>query len=218
MSNTTVVGREQAHQFERWELPDLGGASSRGAAPTTVRHLQALEQQAREEGFARGLAEGQAAAAMQLAQQTARLSGILDALSQPLDDVDAQIEGELAHLAMAVARQLVRRELKTAPTEVIGAVREALAGLPAMAREVRVSVHPEDAELIRSHLGEASSGRSWQLLEDPMIGRGGCLVLSEHSRVDARVESRLLGLAGTVLGGLRAGDAASIENKRAGDP
>jgi flagellar assembly protein FliH len=205
---TSIVGREQVQEFERWEMPELGAGASRGAAPATVRHLEALEQQAREEGFARGMAEGKAAAATQLAQQVARLSALFDALSRPLDDVDAQVEGELAHLAMAVARQLVRRELKTTPTEVIGAVREALTGLPAMAREVRVSVHPEDAELIRTHLGEASGGRSWQLLEDPMISRGGCLVQSEHSRVDARVESRLLALAGAVLGGQRAEDAA----------
>lgn len=215
MSN--VVGREHVAEFERWELPDLGGGSQRGATPNTVRHLEALEQQAREEGFARGLAEGQASAATQLAHKVESLAAMLDALGRPLDDVDAQVETELAHLAMAVARQLIRRELKTTPTEVIGAVREALAGLPSMAREVRVSVHPEDAELIRSHLGDAGSGRSWQLLEDPMISRGGCLVLSEHSRVDARVESRLLGLAGSVLGGLRADDRAGIESPRTGD-
>lgn len=214
---SSVVGREQVAEFERWELPDLGGGSHSGAKPNTVRHLEALEQQAREEGFARGLADGKAVAATQLAQHVGYLTAMLDALSRPLDDVDAQVETELAHLAMAVARQLIRRELKTTPTEVIGAVREALAGLPSMAREVRVSVHPDDAELIRTHLGDATSGRSWQLLEDPMISRGGCLVLSEHSRVDARVESRLLGLAGSVLGGLRAEDAASIESPRGGD-
>lgn len=214
---SSVVGREQVNEFERWQLPELGQSTTRGAAPNTVRHLEALEQQAREEGFARGMAEGQAEAATQLAQQVARLAEMMDALTRPLDDVDAQVEGELAHLAMAVARQLIRRELKTTPTEVIAAVREALAGLPAMAREVRVSVHPEDAELIRSHLGE-TSGRAWQLLEDPMISRGGCLVLSEHSRVDARVESRLLGLAGSVFGGLRADDTADPHTrKREGD-
>lgn len=214
---SSVVGREQVNEFERWQLPDLSGSTARGAVPNTVRHLEALEQQAREEGFARGVAEGQVEAATQLAQHVARLAEMIDALARPLDDVDAQVEGELAHLAMAVARQLVRRELKTTPAEVIGAVREALAGLPAMAREVRVSVHPEDAELIRNHLGEAS-GRAWQLLEDPMISRGGCLVMSEHSRVDARVESRLLGLAGSVLGGLRADDTTNANtSKREGD-
>lgn len=210
--------RDDLAEAARWQPPELATPEQarRPRATASVHHLQDLEAQAREEGHAQGLAEGRAAARLELSQQVATLAGILDALARPLDDVDVEIEQDIAQLAMTVARQLIRRELKTAPEEVIAAVREALAALPATAREVRVSVHPEDALLIRSHLGEAHAASSWQLLDDPLISRGGCMVASDHSRVDARVETRLARVVGAVLGGQRLEDAQAADALAAG--
>ena len=195
-------------QASRWPLPELATPeqAKRPRATASVHRLLDLEAQARDEGHAQGLAEGRAAAQLELSQQADRLAGILNALARPLDDVDTEIEQDIAQLAMAVARQLIRRELKTSPDEVIACVREALAVLPAAAREVRVSVHPEDALLIRSHLGEAHATSSWQLLDDPLVARGGCLIHTDHSRIDARVETRLARVVGAVLGGQRLAD------------
>ena len=179
--------------------------------------MQDLEAQAREEGHAQGLLEGRAAAKLELTQQVARLTAILGALARPLDDVDVEVEQDIAQLAMAVARQLIRRELKTSPDEVIASVREALAALPAAARDVRVSVHPDDALLIRSHLGEAHAAGSWQLLDDPLISRGGCVINTDHSRIDARVETRLARVVGAVLGGQRLADEKPDSDQRAPD-
>lgn len=213
-----ILGRDQDVEVLRWQMPELAmpAQEKRPRATASVRHLQDLEAQAREEGHAQGLAEGREAARLELSQQVATLTGILDALAGPLDDVDVEIEQDIAHLAMTVARQLIRRELKTSPDEVIAAVREALAALPAAAREVRVSVHPEDALLIRSHLGEAHAAGSWQLLDDPLISRGGCMVVSDHSRIDARVETRLARVVGAVLGGQRLEDAQAAQASAAG--
>ena len=54
---------------------------------------------------------------------------------------------------MALARQIVRRELKTDPTQIIGIIREAIAALPVAARDVRVHLHPEDAAVVRAAPG-----------------------------------------------------------------
>lgn len=215
-----LLGRDQDQEVLRWQMPEFASPeqAKRPRATASVRHLQDIEAQAREEGHAQGLTEGRAAAKLELSQQVDRLAGILNALAKPLDDVDVEIEQDIAHLAMTVARQLIRRELKTSPDEVIAAVREALAALPAAAREVRVSVHPEDASLIRSHLGEAHAASSWQLLDDPLISRGGCMVATDHSRIDARVETRLARVVGAVLGGQRLEDEqAELSATRAGD-
>lgn len=203
-----AFGRDEASQAERWPLPELqaAAAAKQPRAMASVHRLQDLEQQAREEGHAQGLLQGRAAAQLEFAQQVAHVSAVLDALAKPLDDVDAEVEQDIAQLAMAVARQLIRRELKTAPDEVIACVREALAALPAAAREVRVSLNPEDAVLIRSHLGEGHVARAWELLDDPLISRGGCLIHSDHSRIDARVDTRLARVIGAVLGGQRSAD------------
>jgi flagellar assembly protein FliH len=101
---------------------------------------------------------------------------------------------------------VVRRELRTEPGHVIGAIREAVALLPSAARDVRVMLHPDDAVLVRERLGDGSAGRAWALVEDPMMGRGGCRVVAESSTVDARLETRVGAVIAHVLGDER--DAA----------
>jgi len=102
---------------------------------------------------------------------------------------------------------VVRQELKSDPTRIIALVRECVGRLPVAAREVRVHVHPEDAALIRQHLATPQQDRSWQLMEDPVLSRGGCMVTSENSTVDARLEQLLMTAIGALLGEERAGEA-----------
>jgi flagellar assembly protein FliH len=90
------------------------------------------------------------------------------------------VERELLTLAMALARQIVRRELKADPTQIIGIIREAIAALPVAAREVRVHLHPEDAAVVREHLAPTESERAWAIVEDPVMARGGCQITTGH--------------------------------------
>jgi flagellar assembly protein FliH len=104
---------------------------------------------------------------------------------------------------MALARQIVRRELKTDPTQIIGIIREAIAVLPVAAREVRVHLHPEDAAVVREHLAPTESERAWVIVEDPVMARGGCQITSATSRIDARLESRVGAILSELLGNER---------------
>ena len=125
-------------------------------------------------------------------------------LARPLEQLDAEIESELAQLALAVGKQLARRELRIEPAQVIAILREALALLPAAAREVRVHLHPEDAATVREHLTTPASERAWTIVEDPTLSRGGCVVHSQSSRIDARLEARIAAVAASTLGDERA--------------
>ncbi len=103
-------------------------------------------------------------------------------------------------LAVALARQLVRRELKTDPTQIIGIIREAIKALPVASRDVRVYLHPEDAAIVRQNLAPTGSERAWSVVEDPVMARGGCQVVSSSSRIDARLETRLTTVLTELLG------------------
>jgi len=173
--------------------------------------LDAADRRAWQVGYDEGLAQGRAAADEEQAarlraldQQVARLDAILVALVRPLAELDMSVERELAELACAIARQVVRRELRTEPAHVIGAIREAVALLPAAARDVRVLLHPEDAALVRERLVDSGAGRVWAITEDPMMGRGGCRVVAENSTIDARLETRVGAVIAHVLGDERA--------------
>ncbi len=210
-----VIAAEELPDCERWELPQVGSAGSAAArarveGPMTAAQLEALQKQAYEEGFAQGRADGLKAGEADTRTAVAQLAAVLDRLARPLEALDARVEEELVALAMSIARQMIRRELNTAPGEIVPVVREALAMLPAAAREVRVRLHPEDAALIRQALRSGEEGeQAWRVIEDPVISRGGCRVETEQSRIDATLEKRLATLTASILGGEREDDDAA---------
>jgi flagellar assembly protein FliH len=195
-----VVGN--GPDVQRWELPNVGNGelpNRRKDDPPqpTVRELEALEQQAREEGYAAGRAEGLAAARQQLQQNMARFDALCEAAARPLKALDDRTEQELARLAIVMARRVVARELQLSPDLIAKAVRQAAAALPAATRDLRVHLHPDDLALLRE-LGAVES--HWQLHADASLTRGGCQLESERSRLDATVEARLAAVVDAVLG------------------
>jgi flagellar assembly protein FliH len=179
--------------------------------PATLRDLVDLQAEAHKEAFAQGLEEGRQAGRAEVREQVERLSGMFDELAKPFETLDAEVERELLTLSMALARQIVRRELKTDPTQIIGIIREAIAALPAAARDVRVVLHPEDAAVVRENLAPTESERAWTMVEDPVMSRGGCKINTATSRLDARLETRLASILSELLGSERQGDTARGE-------
>jgi flagellar assembly protein FliH len=201
-----------ADAISRWDLPAVSGKSIQARRPgKTVGELEEVERRAYEEAYAKGREAGiasalteQQKATAQLKAQIARLEQICSALAQPLQDVDAQVEAELLNLALTVARQLVRRELRIDPAQVIAIIRETVALLPAATRDVRVHLHPEDATVVRERLAATTAERAWSIVEDPVTTRGGCRVTTETAQIDARLETRINEVITTILGDERA--------------
>ncbi|MEJ2326386.1 MAG: flagellar assembly protein FliH [Chromatiaceae bacterium] len=121
-------------------------------------------------------------------------------------ELEHQVENELVALATALVRQLRRREIKTEPTVVVAAVREALGVLPVAARNISVQLHPADAALVRELLPPQEDEQDWRLTENPAMTRGGCVVVTDVSHVDATVERRLAAAILKIFGGDRHAD------------
>ena len=201
---SSPTSKSGAAEARVWSAPDMG-APAPGAKLPTVGGLVDLQAEAYKEAFEQGLAEGREAGRAEVRAQVEKLSGMFYDLAKPFEELDAEVERELLTLAMALARQIVRRELKADPTQIIGIIREAIAALPVAARDVRVHLHPEDAAVVRQNLAPTESERAWQIVEDPVMARGGCQVTSTSSRVDARLETRL----GTILSELMGNERQS---------
>jgi flagellar assembly protein FliH len=202
--------KSTAARAELWTAPDVGGPIP-AQKMATVGGLADLQAEAHKEAFEQGLAEGREAGRAEVRAQVDRLAGMFYDLAKPFEVLDAEVERELLTLAMALARQIVRRELKADPTQIIGIIREAIAALPVAARDVRVHLHPEDAAVVRQHLAPTESERAWAIVEDPVMARGGCQITTATSRIDARLETRLGAILSDLLGterhavGLRGG-------------
>jgi flagellar assembly protein FliH len=205
LSDSTLKAASGSAQL--WTAPDMGGP----VAPqkmATVAGLVDLQAEAHKEAFEQGLAEGREAGRAEVRAQVERLSGMFYDLAKPFEVLDAEVERELLTLSMALARQIVRRELKTDPTQIIGIIREAIAVLPVAARDVRVHLHPEDAAVVRQHLAPTENERAWVIVEDPVMARGGCQVSTSTSRIDMRLETRLGAILSELLGTERHTDGA----------
>ncbi|MGC4028530.1 MAG: FliH/SctL family protein [Steroidobacteraceae bacterium] len=203
-----MAAAEQVPQLRPWSAPLIDGhlaAARRGARGAGEAELSAQRawKEAEEAGRAAGLAAAQkeiAARLKALDAEAEALRAALQALTRPLAHVDDEVHAQIAHLATAIARGLLRRELKTDPAQIIGIVRDTVGLLPANARGMRVMLHPEDAALVRGRLATPQAGEAWSIVEDPVLSRGDCRVVTEHAQIDARLETRLSAAVATLLG------------------
>jgi flagellar assembly protein FliH len=180
----------------------------------TASQLDELRRAAQKEGFEQGRREGQEyghregleEARNEIKTRLARLDGLLGQLDKPFEQLDQALENEIVTLIISMVRQLIRREVKLDPGQIVGVVREALAILPIAVRNIRVILHPDDAQLVREAYAIGEHEQKWQIVEDPVIQRGGCRIHSDTSQVDATLESRLNSLIAPLLAGERTHD------------
>ncbi len=204
---------------EKWHLPSVDSASSQvfhdenkpkpdpkseDTNIPTAEEIERWHQQAQEEGYQEGLKKAQ----QENTQLKQRLLSLIDFFESPLQSLNEEVEQQLSLLAVTLAQQLVKREIRAEPGEIIGVIRESIPLLPANSRKIKISLHPEDAALVRKtlQLHENEEEQSWKILENHMISRGGCEITADKSVINATLENRLQSLAASVLGGDRQED------------
>jgi flagellar assembly protein FliH len=186
----------------RWELPAVEGPIISRRTDQTA-DAEPFERATHARGYQAGMAAARAEMQGQIDQVKARvtrLDAILNLLARPLEELDAEVERQLTMLAVTVGKQILRRELKTDPAQIVAVIRESVARLPAAARDIRVQLHPEDAAVVRETLATPTADRAWTIVEDPALSRGGCLVRTDNSQIDARFDSRLNAIVAAALG------------------
>lgn len=181
-----------------WDVPAIDGSDGKGYL--TAARLEDLQKQAYDEAWREGRENGVASGLEEVQKRAARYDELLQALSKPFEELDAVVENQLVELAIAVVKQLFRREVKTDPNHVIGVVREAMQLLPVASRTVQVHLHPDDAALVRESLSPADGEPAWSVVEDPLISHGGCRVTTENSHIDATCEARLQAVISAAFG------------------
>ncbi len=205
MSNCVISATEEI-SCQPWEpasFDPAGHVQARtmpGAVTLpTVEQIARIEEQARQEGFTAGHAEGRAAGLREAAAETTRLRGLTDAVSAALSQADEDISHQILDLALDLARAMLKSALVVRSELVLPLVREAVRYLPAMQQPALVCLHPDDAALVQQHMGDELARTGWQLTSDPLLERGGCRIETPGSQIDATLPTRWQRLA-TALG------------------
>ena len=214
-----IIPRDQAGRFRRWTPPDVDGAAperptfitSTARAQRSDVELLAAREQAQREGFREGYEEGLQAAQSELTTLRESLRRTLAFLARPAEYLEAQIEEELLALALAVARQILRREIQTDPRHLIGLIRHAVRQLPATQTTIHIHLHPDDARVVRPVLHEDEAHAQWDIVDDPAVARGDCEVTTDSSHIDAGIDALVARLSAELLGGQRRADRPAPE-------
>ncbi len=226
---TPRFSASELESLRLWSMPDVSGVDARKSEAVeleeeelspilTVDEIEAMQKQAYDEAFAQGKRQGFQQGFEEgskkgyednvhlLQAQAATLLSLLESLSEPFKRLDEEVEKELVKLVIGVATQIIRREIKLDPGQIVAVVREAINVLPLAAQKITLKLHPDDAELVRSALELDELSPSWSIVENPLIAHGGCEVDTEISHVDSTVEHRLAAVIAILLGGDRERD------------
>jgi flagellar assembly protein FliH len=184
----SVIPKEKLSAYQRWELDSFDAPSrvNGSAKLPSVEQLEYIQQQAQQEGFAAGFREGGELAA----QHAARLQELMGAFAQESQQFNQHLADELLGLALAISKQVIRESLKVHPELILAIVNEVLGQLPHAHKHARLTLHPEDAALVRTRMGDAINHSGWHVLEDPKMARGGCRLDTPDCEIDAGLESR----------------------------
>jgi flagellar assembly protein FliH len=98
------------------------------------------------------------------------------------------VADELLALATEIAQRVVRAEISARPDVILRVVHEALAQLPH--QHATIFLHPDDASLVRSYVGDALAHAGHRLLDEPRLNPGDCTLESGSSQLDATVATR----------------------------
>jgi flagellar assembly protein FliH len=150
-------------------------------------HAVETERAIREQAMTEAHAIAAAEVTAELESLRAQLAQTLDEFANLREQVALHAEREMVQLAIEIAKKIVRREVTVDREIVLSLARVALSRLHTRALAT-VHLHPDDYQFALSHRERLSTSGTLKLVEDPAIGRGGCLIETDHGDVDARIE------------------------------
>ncbi|HEX6545181.1 MAG TPA: FliH/SctL family protein [Bryobacteraceae bacterium] len=146
------------------------------------------------EASAKGKREGEEAARQSLgANVTAEIEKIRQLSKELLTCgpmLRKQAEGDLARLAVAIARRILHREIQVDHDALLGLIKAALAKVDQ--REIHiVRTHPDNVDLVQRVLESGRTQKRIEIAGDARLDRGALVIELSRGQLDASVETQL---------------------------
>lgn len=182
------------------EAKDIVSAAQREARKLideSKLYCQSAFAQSQRDGFVQGKEEGIAAGRDEAGALTRQAKDLLDQMIAERTAILHSIEPEVARLAIKIAERLVTQEVTAHPDVALKMVQQAMTRVRDR-EQVTLRVAPADADLVREHkdlFARMVEGlRHLEILSDPRVERGGCVIETNLGNVDARISTQLAAL------------------------
>lgn len=171
-------------------------AQSKAEAQSIVSEAEArveqLEKAAYDKGFQKGEAEGRKVGEEALAEKISHASQVIVAVKGERQRICFRYKKDILALVLAMVEQLVNHEVSVNHRVIEKCLHKAL-GFVVDNSQVVARLHPEDFLRIKDEVMENplfldKAGRV-ELMEDPAISQGGCLLETTFGEIDATLEN-----------------------------
>ena len=187
MNKKMNVSESEVRHYIAPELQGkIVGMKEQALRPQTVEDIEELQkkayEEARKDGYKKGLEEAKV--------KVNQLQKIFNFLQHPLEELDKEVEQQLAEFSLLLAKQLFKKDCAIDASHIQNLVNESLTFLPVKSRNIRVRLNPADIELMKASEMNPDE-QSWKCVSDPSVTVGGCFVETDTSHLDASVEIRV---------------------------
>lgn len=178
----------------------------RQQAAALLTQAQAQADALRQQTIQQARQEALAMARQEMLQETQRRVSLLEpwlqnSVGQLRDQLLAwrlEWEQRSIDLAVGIAEKICRRELELRPEIVLSQIEAALQ-LAGPDDQIELRIHPRDREvfgpLVDALLARLTDLSRTQLVEDPLIQIGGCLVRTKYGSIDTQLSTQLARIA-----------------------
>ena len=208
-TQSRFIPGEEVGTVTGWDFGVVGQASPKFAAKLKAQAMSEektagdlMREAGFSEGYTQGYAQGHAQATLEGQRQineyiatqgrdaSQNFENIFASAQSQLQEQEQAMSKGVLELACELARQVLRHELSANPNALLPVVREALGMLAADSKAAVVRMNPLDADVFGVVLGQEFPGTALTVVADGSLTRGGCLVESAGTVIDATVEKR----------------------------
>lgn len=103
-------------------------------------------------------------------------------------------EPEMLKISLKVAERIVGKALEMDPAVIIDIIHQALNPLKYQ-KEIRIRIHTQDLAVLKANklelLARLGENKEIDVVDDPLVPRGGCIIDTEIGTIDARLDTQL---------------------------
>jgi flagellar assembly protein FliH len=152
-----------------------------------------IEKEAYEKGFSQGERDGLELGQKRVETVVQQVTNLLQEIRTRTEAIYQACEGEMLQLVLSISKKILHHELELNEEVILATLREVSKHIVDKRKTV-LHLNPIDFQFLQTHSDTLSpmdkGGQGVEMIKDPSITRGGCLVETAFGDVDGRIETQ----------------------------